>query len=137
MKWFLSVLAAVFLSGCFADDAPNPQQQIQLGKATFIQNCQVCHGRSAQGLTKNWKKRGADGTFPAPPLDGSAHTWHHSPQILLKTINQGGKQLGGTMPGFKTVLNEAQKQSLLAYLYSLWPLDIQQKYRQHFKPASY
>ncbi|SMM99753.1 Cytochrome c family protein [uncultured Candidatus Thioglobus sp.] len=103
------------------------------GKAIFEQNCLVCHGKAGRGLFKDWKKRQPDGKFPAPPLNGTAHTWHHSPKLLLQTINNGGVKFGGTMPGFKDKLTDTEKQAILDYLYSLWPQDIQQKYSARFK----
>ena len=121
----------LFLTGCFEGDSA--VGAVQLGKITFDKNCVLCHGKAGEGVVKNWKKRQADGNFPAPPLNGSAHTWHHSPQLLLNTINEGGARLGGVMPGFKDKLSEAEKQAVLDYLYSLWPKNIQQKYDARFK----
>ncbi|SMN10829.1 Cytochrome c family protein [uncultured Candidatus Thioglobus sp.] len=103
------------------------------GKAIFAQNCQLCHGKAGQGLFKDWKKRQPDGKFPAPPLNGTAHTWHHSPKLLFQIINNGGVKFGGTMPGFKGKLSDDEKQAILDYLFSLWPQDIQQKYSARFK----
>jgi len=73
------------------------------------------------------------GAYPAPPLNGSAHSWHHSRATLLASINEGGIKLGGTMPGFKNKLTDDEKKALLDYMYSLWPKTIQQKYDARFK----
>jgi mono/diheme cytochrome c family protein len=135
MKFLILFASALLLTGCFDnDDAPAQNtSSAQLGQATFEKNCATCHGKQGQGLVKDWKKRQADGKFPAPPVNGAAHAWHHSPQALLNTINNGGIKLGGWMPGFKDQLNEAEKQAVLDYIYSLWPEDIQQKYSSRFK----
>ncbi len=94
-------------------------EQLQLGKQVFAQNCASCHGINAQG-TFNWKKPGADGSFPPPPLNGSAHSWHHPLKLLMRTIDQGGVPLGGKMPGFKDKLSKEEKLAAIAYFQSKW-----------------
>jgi len=91
------------------------------GKQVFKENCASCHGDKGQGLVKDWKKSDVNGKFPAPPLNGTAHAWHHSKELLLRTVNKGGIPLGGTMPAFKDKLNDKQKEAVLAYVMSLWP----------------
>ncbi len=132
MKIVLLTLCSVFLSGCF-NDVDSNKSNAQLGKITFDEHCVVCHGKDAQGLSKDWKQRLPNGKFPAPPLNGTAHAWHHSPKTLMSTINNGGVRLGGWMPAFKEQLNEDEKQALLDYIYSLWPKEIQQRYDSKFK----
>ena len=95
--------------------------QLIRGKKVFKANCAVCHGDKGQGLTADWKKPDVDGKFPAPPIDGSAHAWHHSKELLLRTINNGGIPLGGTMPAFKDTLSDKEKEAVLAHMMSLWP----------------
>ncbi|MDC9715409.1 MAG: cytochrome c [Gammaproteobacteria bacterium] len=126
-----ALLMFIFLTGCFDSNAQTADS-VALGKATFDKNCVTCHGKSAQGLVTNWKTP-INGKYPAPPLNGSAHAWHHSPKLLLKTINEGGVKLGGSMPGFKNTLSTDEKQALLDYLYSLWPKNIQQRYDSRFE----
>jgi len=104
------------------------QSQVAQGKEVFAENCAVCHGNKAQGLVRDWKKVQADGKYPAPPLNGKAHAWHHPQSQLLRTINQGGVALGGTMPSFKDKLSEAQKLSALAYFQSFWSKEIYQQW---------
>ncbi len=135
MKKLILILITVFLSGCFdgGDAKAKDKNSAQLGKTTFEKNCISCHGASAQGLSKDWKQKLPNGNFPAPPLNGTAHAWHHSPKVLLTTINNGGAVLGGWMPGFKDKLSEDEKQGLLDYIYSLWPAELQQKYDKRFK----
>ncbi len=131
MKILTILLSTLLLTSCFSDDAPI--SSAQLGQVTFEQNCVSCHGKDGEGIVKDWKKRQADGSYPAPPVNGSAHAWHHSPKTLLSTINNGGAKLGGQMPAFKDQLSEEEKQALLDYMYSLWPKDIQAKYSVKFK----
>ena len=128
------ILTVLFLFACSNEASNNTAQtSIALGKSVFDKNCVVCHGKAAAGTTKNWKKPLANGKYPAPPLNGTAHGWHHSPKVLLNSINNGGGKFGGWMPPFKDKLSEKEKQAILDYLHSLWPKNIQQKYDARFK----
>lgn len=102
------------------------------GKEIFEDNCVICHGVAAVGLSKDWKESDENGNFPAPPLNGSAHAWHHSPVSLMRTINEGGVKLGGRMPGFKDRLSQDEKEAVLVYIHDLWPADVQTKYDGRF-----
>ncbi len=133
-KTFLLSLVFIILSACGSNgNTTNFDKSVQLGKKVFKNNCVICHGSVGQGLVKNWKKPLSNGKYPPPPLNGSAHTWHHSPKTLLRTINEGGAKFGGAMPGFSNKLDNKEGQALVYYLYSLWPKDIQYKYNKHFK----
>ena len=94
------------------------------GKELFQSNCASCHGDMAQGLAEDWRKRGADGKYPAPPLNGTAHTWHHSISALANTIQNGTISIGGTMPPWKDKLSEDDTFSIIIWLTSLWPDEI-------------
>ena len=74
-----------------------------------------------------------DGQRLPPPLNGTAHTWHHSPAQLLYTINKGGTEMGGQMPAFEDLLSETEKQALIDYMYNLWPNEIQTRYDERYK----
>lgn len=135
MKKVIILLTVFFLTGCFNSDEAETdlKKSIELGKTTFNGNCVFCHGREGKGIVKDWKKKQANGKYPAPPINGTAHAWHHSPKALLQTINDGGIRLGGQMPAFNNKLNDEEKLALIDYIYSLWPTDIQQKYNERFK----
>ena len=132
MNKILLLSGALLLSSCF-DGGDAQAQDVALGKSVFEKNCVTCHGKEAAGTVKNWKKTLPNGKYPAPPLNGSAHAWHHSPKLLLSTLNEGGAKFGGWMPPFKNQLSAKEKQAVLDYLHSLWPADIQQKYDARFK----
>ena len=100
------------------------QQQLRSGQAVFARHCAVCHGAQAQGTVPDWRQRLDDGSFPPPPLNGSAHAWHHPRSVLLQVINDGGVALGGKMPGFADILSDAEKLAAIAYFQSFWSEEI-------------
>ena len=93
--------------------------QVAAGHILYKQNCVSCHGVAGVGK-QNWRQRQADGSFPPPPLNGSAHTWHHSLDVLRRTIKHGNAQLGGKMPAFGDDLDDQDIDAIIAYLQSLW-----------------
>ena len=96
------------------------KQQVENGSTIFEENCSDCHGAQAGGKVANWKQKLQDGSFPPPPLDGSAHAWHHSRSVLLGVINDGGLEYGGKMPAFKDVLEKEEKLAAIAYFQDFW-----------------
>lgn len=102
--------------------------QVQAGAIVFAQNCAQCHGDEAQGLIDNWRQRLQDGSFPPPPLDGSAHTWHHPRSVLLQVIDDGGVSLGGQMPAFANVLEHEEKLAAIAFFQNFWSDEIYQQW---------
>lgn len=97
--------------------------QILRGARIFQQNCATCHGKLAQGAP-DWRQRNADGTFPAPPLNGDGHTWHHSMKVLKDTVRNGTIPLGGSMPAWGDKLSEQDIEDVLAWVKAQWPDDI-------------
>ncbi len=103
------------------------QSAVDKGSALFKQNCASCHGENAEA-TPDWKKTDSNGKYPPPPLNGSAHTWHHSKELLKKTIREGGVKLGGVMPAFEDKLSDQDLDAVIAFFQSRWPDDIYQKW---------
>jgi mono/diheme cytochrome c family protein len=103
-------------------------EQVAQGEKIYSQSCINCHGYKGKAHF-NWRQRLPDGSFPPPPLNGSAHSWHHSYANLLDQIANGGLGRGGKMPPFKNVLTEDQRVSVLAYIQSLWGDDIYQRWQ--------
>ena len=95
------------------------QDIVDYGDSLFQQNCAVCHGVNAEG-TKEWKKTDANGNYPPPPLDGSAHAWHHSIPQLVRSIKEGGIKLGGVMPAFGDKLSNEEVLAMIAFFQSKW-----------------
>ncbi|HKL19780.1 MAG TPA: cytochrome c [Halalkalibaculum sp.] len=126
----LLFLGLFVLIGCQTKNQPEPKtitegrwftkKQFELGKIVFSENCARCHGEYGQSIVENWKRPNPDGSFPPPPLNGSAHTWHHPFEVLMRTINDGGAPVGGTMPAFGDSLSNEEKIAVIAYFQSLW-----------------
>lgn len=98
---------------------PADFSMVMKGAKLFAKNCAQCHGPRAQGFV-NWQRRDASGNFPPPPLDGSAHTWHHPRGQLINTIKNGGR----AMPPFGSKLADSEISNIIDYLLSLWPDEI-------------
>jgi mono/diheme cytochrome c family protein len=125
-----AAFALLLLSACdqppFASLGDTPpdryadSKQIARGKAVYEANCRVCHGTAGMGPPGDWRIRDADGRFPPPPLDDSAHAWHHPAADLLEVVREGSPGGQGNMPAWKGKLSEAQMQGVVAYIKSLW-----------------
>ncbi len=120
------VIPAFLLMACSNEQAGNDvnarwytQSLAENGRLVFAQHCSECHGKNAEG-TADWKKALADGSYPPPPLNGTAHAWHHPLRALMRTVNDGGIHLGGKMPGFKDKLSESEKAEVIAFFQSQW-----------------
>ena len=98
--------------------------QITRGKATYGQYCMACHGIEGKGLAGDWRVRGPDGKYPAPPLDDSAHAWHHPTLLLHRVIKYGSPGGTGNMPAWKDALVDAQIDDVIVYIKSLWSDDV-------------
>lgn len=98
---------------------------VEQGKILFASHCSTCHGVAGVG-DANWRQKDKDGFWPAPPLNGSAHTWHHTQQWLFDKIKNGGPAGQSKMPAWKHKLSDAEILSILAYIQSLWPEPIYQ-----------
>lgn len=96
------------------------QETLALGKQVFDANCAACHGDRGQGAP-NWQKPGPDGKYPAPPLNGTGHAWHHPMAALQQTIRNGTLRIGGSMPPWKGKLSEEEIQAVIYWFQSKWP----------------
>ena len=99
------------------------QAQIKRGEVIYVANCAGCHGVNGAG-TPDWRKPNADGRYPPPPLDGTAHAWHHSTEVLKKTILKGTPPEIGSMPAWEGKLTEQQVDDVVVWIKSLWPDEI-------------
>ena len=130
------LLVLMMIAGCSPDSDQVTQRwysqhQVDDGAEIFQPYCASCHGEKAQSKP-GWKKADEQGHYPAPPLDGTAHAWHHDLSVLRRTIEIGGIPLGGTMPGFKGQLSDVERDSVIAYFQSFWSDDIYGKWAERF-----
>ena len=122
-------LAALALAGALpAAGADAPQRwydrsRIESGGKVYAANCAVCHGALGEA-TPDWRRRESDGSFPPPPLNGTAHTWHHPFGILARQIKFGAPSGDGKMPIFQDKLTDEEIINVIAWFQSLWPDDI-------------
>ncbi len=136
------VVAALVFAGCSSSSNSTGEEkvknrwytktQLAKGKQVFQNNCAVCHGANAQS-TPNWRKKLSDGTYAPPPLNGTAHAWHHPMKALVYTIKNGGKPFGGKMPGFEKVLSKEEIKDAIAYFQNFWNDEIYQNWAQRSK----
>lgn len=84
------------------------------GKVLYEKNCVDCHGAEGRGVP-GWQnqERGA------PPLDSSAHAWHHDDASLLAMIMDKPAP-DSLMPAWRGVLTREDTLDVLAYVKSLW-----------------
>ena len=108
-------------------------QNIKTGHDNYQKHCASCHGVNLEGQA-NWHSPNEDGTLPAPPHDATGHTWHHETEMLSDYIKLGGlltleaigvKNFTSGMPGLENVLTDEQIWVILAFIWSTWPMHIQ------------
>jgi len=127
----------LLLAGCGRAEAPEPPlpgrwytaSAIAAGEPLYQANCAACHADDGSA-TEDWRTLDANGNFPPPPLDGTAHTWHHPLEVLTDTIANGGAQFGGVMPGFGALLDAEQQLAIVAYIQSWWSDEIYQRWAE-------
>ena len=127
MKWnrrspIAGVLLALTTATACAERAAEPEV-LASGQRIFRANCAVCHGANAEGIVEDWRKP-VDGRYPPPPLNGTAHTWHHPFSQLARVIRNGTAHLGGSMPAWGDKLSDEEIASTVHYVISLWPEDV-------------
>ena len=132
-----AMLAGLLLSACdktpepvaaqmpaSADEGPLVRHldptQVARGSAVYEKNCMECHGANGKGQPGDWRVRDAKGMYPPPPLDDSAHAWHHPTAVLMEAIRDGSPGGQGNMPAWKGRLTEQEMQDVVAYIKSLW-----------------
>ena len=108
--------------------------QYEAGKTLFAQHCAVCHGQNAE-QTVEWKIPNSQGQYPPPPLNGSAHAWHHPLSVLRQVIRHGGAPMGGMMPAWEGVLSEEDMVATIAAFQSFWPDEVYERWLLIDNPA--
>lgn len=111
---------------------PRDPAQVSRGEAVYAAHCASCHGARLEGQP-DWRRRRPDGRLPAPPHDGTGHTWHHPNEVLFGITKEGlgsGKYAPpgyrSDMPAFGGVLGDEDIRAVLAYIQSRWPPEVWQ-----------
>lgn len=108
------------------------QAQIKRGEMVYAANCVGCHGLNGEA-TPDWRKPGPDGKYPPPPLNSTAHAWHHSTEVLKKTILKGTPPDIGSMPAWEGKLTEQQVDDVIVWIKSLWSNEIYDIWYKNFE----
>ena len=115
----------------------NDKKLVALTKAKelYTNNCSSCHMNNLSGNSEWRSSLDEDGQRLPPPLNGTAHTWHHAPQQLFNIIRYGYKKIDpnyqGKMLGNK-MLTDDEIWLILEYIKNMWPAEIQTKYDSNF-----
>lgn len=111
------------------------EEVITMGRTIYERDCQVCHGTNGMGSELDWTKPlGGPGLrYPPPPLDHSAHAWHHPDDVLKGMILKGGED--GRMPPFRGKLSAKDIGAVIRFMHSLWKPD-QLKWQQEISQNS-
>ncbi len=112
---------------------PRDARAVAEGEAVYLAHCASCHGTHLQGRP-NWQEALPDGGYPAPPHDGSGHTWRHSDRQLFEATKFGGgfsaaPGSASHMPAFESVLSDDEIWAALAFVKSRWPAELQARQR--------
>lgn len=94
--------------------------QVKSGLIVYERHCAGCHGREGKGQPGDWRVKRENGLYPPPPLDDSAHAWHHATPVLRKAIEEGSPPGVGDMPPWKGRLTDRQIDDVIVYIKSLW-----------------
>ena len=120
---------AAIASVLLAEQLAVASDDLAQGAALYAEHCASCHGADLEGAP-DWRRRGADGLYPAPPHDETGHTWHHGDRLLFDYTKLGGEatlamrgvsDFESGMPGFGHLLTDDQIRDVLAFIKSTWP----------------
>lgn len=133
----IAIIAALWFDSKSPQRAdPDNAQQVARGQTIYMQQCAACHGAQLQGQP-DWRSRLSNGRLPAPPHDGSGHTWHHPDSVLFGITKHGlipgqyappGYQ--SDMPAFANSLPDNDIWAVLAYIKSTWSNDIRKMHAE-------
>jgi mono/diheme cytochrome c family protein len=85
-----------------------PADVLAVGETMYQGSCATCHGVDGEGAVQPG--------IPAPPLDGSAHSWHHSDSQIIGLMRDGGAQ----MPAVGAGWSDAEVEAVIAYVKTRW-----------------
>ena len=126
MKWLAFILLSLTTSA--AADHNWDSRDIVAGQSLYADNCAACHGANLEGQP-NWRTPDANGVLPAPPHDGTGHTWHHDDELLFEYTkfggaaaldNRGVSGFNSGMPAFDETITDDEIWDILAFIRSTW-----------------
>ena len=89
------------------------------GRRIYRDSCQDCHGVDGVGERPDDIYAEDEYGYVAPPMDDSAHAWHHSDRNLVEVILAGSPR-NQRMIAWRDVLALEEVESVVAYIKSLW-----------------
>lgn len=123
MAWYW--LGSTTIPGDISD-----RDQVAFGARVYGRICAQCHGANLDGQF-GWRQPMKDGTRLAPAHNQNGKTWHRPDEILFDVVKFGGEYLkpdGGLsrMPAFDKKLTDDEIWSVIAFIKSNWPSNLQQ-----------
>ena len=133
LRLSIITIAAVVLVAC-GDKTDKIQRwyseaQVKQGYELYQNNCARCHQADASG------RMNVKDEPPVPPLNGTAHTWHHPLPSLKRTIKKGSIPIGGIMPGFEKILSDQEIEYVIAWFQSHWSDEVYAAWDKRNKKA--
>ncbi len=104
--------------------APSSAETIATGEVLYAEHCAACHGENREGQP-DWRRRLDTGRMPAPPQDGSGHSFTHSDAHLFAMTKSGIEAVvpgyESDMPAFEDILGDAEIIAILSFVKANWP----------------
>lgn len=104
--------------------SPSTAAKIAVGETLYGEHCAACHGENREGQP-DWRRRLDTGRMPAPPQDGSGHSFTHSDAHLFAMTKSGIDAVvpgyENDMPAFEGVLEDAEIIAILSFIKANWP----------------
>ncbi len=94
-------------------------ENIAAGARLYNENCAGCHGVRGVGERPGDMYARDEYGFVAPPLDDTAHGWHHSDDDLVAIILNGSSR-NERMIAWKLKFARRDSENIVAYIKSLW-----------------
>lgn len=128
----LMLVAMVTLAACASEISGISVQGIALIDVDLIQGhilytawCAGCHGDKGEGQFPGTPLEPSPVTqlYGAPPHNPTGHSWHHSDDLLVRYVIEGGftdPTAFYPMPGFGRRMSEQDARRLIGYIKTLW-----------------